>query len=62
MFPVSYEWSGFGQGRMALGGDVFNSIGGNLDLAIDDYLAHNVNYLRVILGVKLPPFDSGTRL
>jgi inosose dehydratase len=35
----------------------FDAIGGNLDLAIDDYLAHNVNYLRVILGVKLPPLD-----
>ena len=29
---------------------------GNLDLAVDDYLAHNINYLRNILGVKLPPF------
>ena len=43
---------------MALGGGAgFDAIGGNLDLAIDDYLAHNVNYLRVILGVALPPFD-----
>jgi len=39
------------------GDDGFDSIGGNLDLAIDDYLAHNVNYLRVILGVRLPPLD-----
>ena len=38
-----------------VGGDGFDAIGGNLDLAVDDYLAHNVNYLRVILGVKLPP-------
>ncbi len=37
------------------GDDGFDAIGGNLELAIDDYLAHNVNYLRVILGVKLPP-------
>ena len=37
------------------GDDGFDAIGGNIDLAIDDYLAHNVNYLRVILGVKLPP-------
>ena len=37
------------------GDDGFEAIGGNLDLAIDDYLAHNVNYLRVILGVGLPP-------
>jgi len=39
------------------GDDGFDAIGGNLDLAVDDYLAHNVNYLRVILGVKLPPFE-----
>ncbi len=39
------------------GDDGFDAIGGNLDLAVDDYLAHNVNYLRVILGVKLPPFN-----
>jgi inosose dehydratase len=39
------------------GDDGFDAIGGNLDLAVDDYLAHNVNYLRVMLGVKLPPFD-----
>jgi len=39
------------------GDDGFDAIGGNLDVAIDDYLAHNVNYLRHVLGVKLPPFD-----
>lgn len=39
------------------GDDGFDAIGGNLDLAVDDYLAHNINYLRVMLGVKLPPFD-----
>ena len=39
------------------GDDGFDAIGGNLDLAVDDYLAHNVNYLRVILGVNLPPLD-----
>ena len=39
------------------GDDGFDAIGGNLDLAVDDYLAHNVNYLRVILDVKLPPFE-----
>ena len=37
------------------GDDGFDAIGGNLDLAIDDYLAHNINFLRVILGVNLPP-------
>ena len=39
------------------GDDGFDAIGGNIELAVDDYLAHNVNYLRVILGVRLPPLD-----
>ena len=39
------------------GDDGFDAIGGNIDLAIDDYLTHNVNYMRVILGVELPPLD-----
>jgi inosose dehydratase len=39
------------------GDDGFGAIGGNLDLAVDDYLSHNVNYLRVMLGVKLPPHE-----
>jgi len=39
------------------GDDGFDAIGGNPDLAVDDYLSHNVNYLRVVLGVKLPPLD-----
>ena len=37
------------------GDDGFDAIGGNMDLAVDDYLAHNINYLRVMLGVRLPP-------
>ena len=37
------------------GDDGFDSIGGNMDLAVDDYVAHNINYLRNILGIKLPP-------
>ena len=37
------------------GDDGFAAIGGNLDVAVDDYLAHNINYLRDILGVRLPP-------
>ena len=36
-------------------GDDGFSIGGNLDLAMDDHLAHNINYLRDVLGVRLPP-------
>jgi inosose dehydratase len=37
------------------GDDGFQAIGGNLELAVDDYISHNINYLRVICGVKLPP-------
>lgn len=37
------------------GDDGFDAIGGNTDLAVDDYIAHNINYLRVMLGVRLPP-------
>jgi inosose dehydratase len=37
------------------GDDGFDAIGGNLELAVDDYIGHNINYLRVMLGVKLPP-------
>jgi inosose dehydratase len=39
------------------GDDGFDAIGGNLDLAVDDYIAHNINYLRNVLGVRLPPID-----
>jgi inosose dehydratase len=39
------------------GDDGFDAIGGNLNVAVDDYIAHNINYLRDVLGVKLPPFD-----
>ena len=37
------------------GDDGFDSIGGNPDVAVDDYLSHNINFLRDVLGVKLPP-------
>src|SRR5207245_11048864 len=37
------------------GDDGFDAIGGNLDLAVDDYIGHNVNYLRDVIGVRLPP-------
>jgi inosose dehydratase len=48
-------WAIFDMDGPRKGDDGFDAIGGNLELAIDDYLSHNVNYLRVILGVKLPP-------
>ncbi len=37
------------------GDDGFDAIGGNMQVAVDDYIAHNINYLRDVLGVKLPP-------
>jgi hypothetical protein len=37
------------------GDDGFDAIGGNIDLAVDDYIAHNINYLRDVIGVRLPP-------
>jgi len=37
------------------GDDGFDAIGGNMDLAVDDYIAHNINYLRDVVGVRLPP-------
>jgi inosose dehydratase len=36
------------------GDDGFEAIGGNMDLAVDDYITHNINYLRDVLGVRLP--------
>jgi len=26
-----------------------------MDLAVDDYLTHNINYLRDVIGVRLQP-------
>ena len=48
-------WAIFDLDGPRKGDDGFDSIGGNLDLAVDDYISHNINYLRNILGVKLPP-------
>jgi inosose dehydratase len=39
------------------GDDGFDAIGGSIDLAVDDYIMHNVNYLRSVLGVRLPPLN-----
>jgi hypothetical protein len=30
-----------------------------MDLAIDEYVAHNINYLRDVLGVTLPLAPAG---
>jgi inosose dehydratase len=48
-------WAIFDVDGPRKGDDGFDSIGGNLDLAVDDYIAHNINYLRDVLGVRLPP-------
>jgi len=48
-------WAIFDVDGPRKGDDGFDSIGGNLDLAVDDYIAHNINYLRNVLGIKLPP-------
>jgi inosose dehydratase len=37
------------------GDDGFDAIGGNMDVAVDDYIAHNINYLKNVVGVRLPP-------
>ena len=48
-------WAIFDVDGPRKGDDGFDAIGGNLDVAVDDYLAHNINYLRNVLGVRLPP-------
>ena len=37
------------------GDDGFDAIGGNMNVATDNYLNHNIAYLRHVLGIKLPP-------
>ena len=49
-------WAIFDLDGPRKGDDGFDAIGGNLDLAVDDYLSHNIHYLRNILGIKLPPY------
>jgi inosose dehydratase len=49
-------WAIFDMDGPRQGDDGFEAIGGNLDLAVDDYLSHNVNYMRVMLGIRLPPY------
>jgi inosose dehydratase len=50
-------WAIFDVDGPRKGDDGFDAIGGNMDVAVDDYLAHNINFLRHVLGVKLPPHD-----
>ena len=49
-------WAIFDVDGPRKGDDGFDSIGGNLDLAVDDYIAHNINYLRNVVDVRLPPY------
>jgi inosose dehydratase len=37
------------------GDDGYDAIGGDDRLKVDDYLSHNINYLRTQLGINLPP-------
>lgn len=50
-------WAIFDLNSPRKGDDGLEALGDNMDVAVDDYLAHNVNYLRNVLGVKLPPYD-----
>jgi len=44
-------WAIFDLDGPRKGDDGFDAIGGNMDVAVDDYLSHNVNYLRDVLVV-----------
>jgi inosose dehydratase len=50
-------WAIFDVDGPRQGDDGYDAIGtkGNNLLAVDDYLAININYLRDVLGIKLPP-------
>jgi inosose dehydratase len=37
------------------GDDGYDALGGNDRTKVDDYISININYLRDVLGVKLPP-------
>jgi len=51
-------WAIFDVDGPRKGDDGYDAIGGNRELAVDDYLSHNINYLRNVLGVKLPPHST----
>ena len=48
-------WAIFDVDGPRKGDDGYDAIGGNDKLKIDDYVSHNINYLRDVLGIKLPP-------
>ncbi|HET7084366.1 MAG TPA: sugar phosphate isomerase/epimerase family protein [Rhizomicrobium sp.] len=51
-------WAIFDVDGPRKGDDGFDAIGGNINVAVDDYLSHNINYLRNVLGIKLPPYST----
>jgi inosose dehydratase len=51
-------WAIFDVDGPRKGDDGYDAIGGNRELAVDDYLSHNINYLRDVLGIKLPPYST----
>lgn len=51
-------WAIFDVDGPRKGDDGYDAIGGNRELAVDDYIAHNINYLRDVLGIKLPPYST----
>ncbi|HVW73174.1 MAG TPA: sugar phosphate isomerase/epimerase [Rhizomicrobium sp.] len=48
-------WAVFDVDGPRKGDDGYDAIGGNDKLKVDDYLSHNINYLRDVLGIRLPP-------
>jgi inosose dehydratase len=50
-------WAIFDVDGPRKGDDGYDAIGGNDKLKVDDYVCHNINYLRDMLGIKLPPLD-----
>jgi len=50
-------WAVFDVDGPRVGDDGYNAIGADksFDLAVDDYFSANINYLRDVLGIKLPP-------
>ena len=51
-------WAIFDVDGPRKGDDGYDAIGGNRELAVDDYISHNINYLRNVIGIKLPPHST----
>jgi len=53
-------WAVFDVDGPRSGDDAYDAIGSgsNFDLAVDDYVSLNINYLRDVLGIKLPPVSD----